>query len=561
MTRIMKRAYFLSICIAAAASLAASCCRIDRTEQILASAEKNLYAHPDSVFHILEKIDRSYLDSDKMQADFALLYSAASDLSGLKELNDSLIGIATRYYSSKRGSEKQKVLSYYYCGKAHDIAGNENMAMLCFVKAGKHAIKVDDPMLEGKVNFSKARLYEYAFAYKDALECYTEAGRMFFQAGNMVDFVESTLRSARCYIELGDRNNAEKCLDAIDLYWENASETDKIRYFRAKGKLDSDNDFDVIKAALNREIQKMESPSDSKKLLLISDIYLQGGYMDSAMVYLSKYAEIQSGSRNSSMFYQRLANLYDSLGLYRQAYTAYRKHVALKDSIYLDKIQESVQHVEERYDKQVKLHKMKSGRAILIITFSLLSTAGLALFFLLRRKYRKQSMKTKKLEEMYNSAVAEKEMLSEMVSHCVMIDEPIRKLLESRVSVLDELIATLLFDKNNYSPAKAAGLIESIAMDKETYMNTLGLIFSIRHPEVAEHLKKCGLSIWEIGYCSLYCMGYKGKEIGNIMCASKYYKLNSSLRKKLGLGPKETNIDIYLRGLMGRIEGNIPSQK
>lgn len=55
-------------------------------------------------------------------------------------------------------------------------------------------------------------------------------------------------------------------------------------------------------------------------------------------------------------------------------------------------------------------------------------------------------------------------------------------------------------------------------------------------------------------YCSLYCMGYKGKEIGSILSSSRYYKINSSIRKKLGLSPNETNLDIYLRNLMASVK-------
>ena len=34
-----------------------------------------------------------------------------------------------------------------------------------------------------------------------------------------------------------------------------------------------------------------------------------------------------------------------------------------------------------------------------------------------------------------------------------------------------------------------------------------------------------------------------------------YYKINSVIRKKLGIGPTETNLDIYLRKLMSEIDG------
>ena len=48
----------------------------------------------------------------------------------------------------------------------------------------------------------------------------------------------------------------------------------------------------------------------------------------------------------------------------------------------------------------------------------------------------------------------------------------------------------------------------------------------------------------------------KGKDIGNILSSSRYYKINSAIRKKLGLGPTETNLDIYLKNLSSGIESS-----
>ena len=141
-----------------------------------------------------------------------------------------------------------------------------------------------------------------------------------------------------------------------------------------------------------------------------------------------------------------------------------------------------------------------------------------------------------------------------MVKNSVLIDEPTRKVLENRLSVLDELLTVRLLDKDRYSPEKASEMIESIALDKDAYLNSLGLMFSVRHPAVVDRFRSLQLSTWEIGYCSLYCMGYKGKDIGNILSSSRYYKINSVIRKKFGIGPKDTNIDIYLRKLMSDIE-------
>ncbi len=147
----------------------------------------------------------------------------------------------------------------------------------------------------------------------------------------------------------------------------------------------------------------------------------------------------------------------------------------------------------------------------------------------------------------------ERDALENIRKNSVTIDEPTRNIIENRLVVLDELLTMRRL--GDYSPQKAHDMIESIALDQDAYLNSLGLMFSLRHPEFASYLRSRQFTTWEIGYSSLYCMGYKGKDIGNILSSGRYYKINSVIRKKLGIGPTETNLDIYLRKLMSEIDG------
>ena len=59
----------------------------------------------------------------------------------------------------------------------------------------------------------------------------------------------------------------------------------------------------------------------------------------------------------------------------------------------------------------------------------------------------------------------------------------------------------------------------------------------------------CDLSDGEIGYCCLYAMGLKGKDISAYM-GNGHYKLSSAIRKKFGLSEHDTNLDIFLREIL-----------
>ena len=60
-------------------------------------------------------------------------------------------------------------------------------------------------------------------------------------------------------------------------------------------------------------------------------------------------------------------------------------------------------------------------------------------------------------------------------------------------------------------------------------------------------LKSHDLTDWEIGYCCLYVLGLKGKDVGNYLKKKRNYIISSDIRRKLGLTEHDTNLGIWLR--------------
>lgn len=536
----------------AVSGMTVSCRWMSNTDKTLDKAEAYIKEAPDSAFMLLDSLAAGELFSGRDKARYALLYSAASEISGLKPVSDSLIKVAFDYYNAY-GSDKEKTKVYYTLGRLYENAGNENAAMFCYVTASHYLPFSEDEDLKALLFTAKARLYEYAFDYRNAKDNYILAGKEYMVIKDMKGYTESFIRAAKCNIELGDKTAASECLEKLRPHWNELDDVDKVRFFRQASRLDEKLSIAEVREAVREEFG-ITGSLKSINLLSVSDIYLQSGYADSALTYLTRYSQMNPEYKNNPFFFLHLSNVYDSMGLYRSAYSAYKKHVVLKDSLYMDKIQENVQFVEERYEEHEKLYEMRLARTVLIILLAVISLTGTFTIIRFRRKFWTQKKKVAHLKELYRTVKAERDALSDMVKHSISIDESTRKVLENRVFILDEIVTQRLMDKSGYTPEKASEMIEAIARDKDAYMNTLGLMFSIRHPEFTAYLKNHLLSTWEIGYCSLYCMGYKGKEIGNILSSSRYYKINSSIRRKLGLSPTETNIDIYVRKIMFEIE-------
>ena len=78
-------------------------------------------------------------------------------------------------------------------------------------------------------------------------------------------------------------------------------------------------------------------------------------------------------------------------------------------------------------------------------------------------------------------------------------------------------------------------------------METIGLLYAIYYPEFTTCLINKNLSITEIGFCSLLVLGFRTGELGEIINRSGFYNISSAIRKKIGLGPNDTNLSIWLK--------------
>lgn len=163
-------------------------------------------------------------------------------------------------------------------------------------------------------------------------------------------------------------------------------------------------------------------------------------------------------------------------------------------------------------------------------------------------KYRRQASEKRRLEELYAKADAQKSELESIVSEGSLMDEAVHEAILKRLSVLDGILASRLTgSEQSYrsSEKELSGLME----DRDGFIETTRLCFSKSRPDFIRHLENCGLDDWECGYCCLYAMGLRGKDVGNFINLPGHYNIDSAIRRKLGLGARDTNLSIYLKKL------------
>ena len=132
-------------------------------------------------------------------------------------------------------------------------------------------------------------------------------------------------------------------------------------------------------------------------------------------------------------------------------------------------------------------------------------------------------------------------------------DDKAMEVIRQRLSVLDKVLAShISSDDKTYRISEDE--IETLMSDREEFLISTKVVFKESHPEFISALEKKGLSDWEIGYCCLYTLGLKGKDVGEFIRKKRHYIISSEIRKKLGLGEHDTNIGIWLRNLLSEVE-------
>lgn len=132
-------------------------------------------------------------------------------------------------------------------------------------------------------------------------------------------------------------------------------------------------------------------------------------------------------------------------------------------------------------------------------------------------------------------------------------DDEAMALIRQRLSVLDKVLAShISSDDKAYRISEEE--IENLISDRESFLISTKVVFKENHPKFISILEQKELTDWEIGYCCLYTLGLKGKEVGEFIQKKRHYIISSDIRKKLGLGEHDTNIGIWLRTLLSETE-------
>lgn len=549
----------------------------------LNKAEKLLIDAPDSAERILNAIPRNELNGRAIKARFALLYSQAMDKCYIDTDSDSLISVAVKYYS-KRGTNREKALAYYYESVVYRNANDVDAQVKSLIKAQQYVENTDDAYLKGLIYSKLGQLYYSQKQFEQAVDLFDKAVTEFDRVNSLSNKMRMLNNYGKSLSQIGKTNEAvEAKTEALNI----ANSLNDIQYA-------TELEIDILNSSNNWSNEKLQSVknnilknksrfAESEFYRFISNAYEIEGNIDSVQYYLTKYVE---NSKQYTISYcgcvARLSSLYEKDNNYKEALKYERSYSSIKNSVYIAERKNIVEDLERKYQTQLvkKSYTALRLRCFLYIVISILFVTILivVLIYLNRRhkhKLAEQQLKyeayivqfetqQKQLQNQYDTLLrnigAYKNANGEF--ECKLIE-----ILEHRLTDLRKLSEFAYLYGENTPKKFYAKFQEHITVTNKNNSQFLDEIL-----ETANMLN-CGLITYleqthpqltkfDLSYCGLVSLGFTPESIRvlyNHTHIQSLYTIRFRIKSKIGFNYPSNNkisLEEYIIDLANKLKDN-----
>ena len=551
--------------VCAAALVLLSCSKADlETERTLADVASFIEERPDSALTILDTMDSFSLTTSALKARHSLLLAMARDKNYIDDTTDSIIAPAVSWYR-RHGSADEKLLMNYYRGRIAMNAGDYETAMRWFADGSRFSEKARNKVWSGRLCNAKFQVYQHLFDSASAIDAALRSADYYAAAGELPRYYDAINNVACVYEQLLDTANALHYLGILRDNWDELDESQHSCYYAGILSISSDK-----KPVLE---QYLCDVNDEQVIywVIVAKSYFEIGNYEQASRAL-KMAEKYVGTQGLDYKWVN-ALVQEATGEYRSAAKSYREFIGANGNNNIDIFESDTKFVEERIATNRTINHQLY--IILIIVLSLMVSFLFGILLWVRhsslKKIHKMSEKAHKaetellekenrrLEEERIRAVREKEeyerMYNEAVSRIELLErikkEPrlgkgVRDVVDKYLSVLNKFIAAHVsktFDKD----AKAE--LAALMGEQKDFLKSIGLAFSLSHPNFIGYLNKCRLNDWEKGCCCMFCIGLNNSEIADYLKRPSFMNDLTTIRGKLKV-ERRTNIGIFLQKRM-----------
>ena len=532
-----------------------SCSRHSVHWETLAQVETFIEAQPDSALAALQRIDVQELAGKEERAKYALLLSMALDKNYVDKTDFEVLQPAIDYYQG-HGTATDKLRTYYYEGRIYqNLQKHDELALQCFVKAVTEGGASDDILTKARVLFTQGRIYSTIYEWDKCIAAYLEAAEYFKSMGKTSSYVNCIASVINVYTITGDTAQAEKYIALAQSNLNDCSAKIKahfysiyLTYLAAYGQ-----DKNDIRIAINDYISI--SVASGTDWLSVANAYLEIGDASAAMDALSHHGKILNTSQRLK-FHALLSQIYKLEGRHKEAMDTYEYYVALTDSMEYARVESDVQFVEEKHSLELQnlREKAKNDITILIAVMTVVIILSLLIISRYRLKAKTAEAELAKREKerymlLYAQIEQERDSLTELLEQNKELNQTAKNALLERIDLLNRFFLANI-TKDAKTSKEVDKEIEDLLENKEVFMTSTRMAFASSHPHFIKHLESCGLSEWEMGYCCLYALGLKGKEVGEYIQMKSHFNNSSDIRKKLGLPEHGITLGTHIRQLL-----------
>ncbi len=520
-------------------------------------AEAVMEAHPDSALTLLDTLDRSRLTTREARARHALLYSQALDKNYIELTTDSIIRPAAQYYA-RHGSPNDRLKAQYYLGCIFRNASDWEQAIEHFVNAEKYVDRATDWQAVGRLYSAKRAIYfdiyDFEKSYRDALL----SAEYYGKSGDVPLMVKALINAANCAYFLHNYETADSLLHEVKAkHWDGSSMSNKSSYFSISLYLAVKTDSTAVKSILSEYLRTVTVPEEMD-WSAVANMYRMSGNLDSALWALERYPITYPDYEEEAQYHILSSLIYEDLGLYDKAYASLKRYSEIVGREDIDKFEADTKFIEERYRHESEAIRHRNT-VILIISGSVIALLLAAIILSnLRNKakiaeitiaHERQEAEKKQqyLEDINTRLTEEKATLTEMLSKAS-IPEEARRSVNDMLTTVTRILSAKASGSDSEVIDQVTHKMEQLTEDRNQFVLSVMLSYATAHPEFTTTLKARGLSEWETGYCCLYAMGLRGKDIGNLIGGGSHAHHNraSAIRAKLGLTEHDTTLGRWL---------------
>lgn len=532
-----------------------SCSRHSVHWETLTQVETFIEAQPDSALAALQRIDAQELAGKEERAKYALLLSMALDKNYVDKTDFDILQPAIDYYQS-HGTATDKLRIYYYQGRIYqNQQKHDELAMQCFVKAMTEGAASDDILTKARVLFTQGRIYSTIYEWDKCIATHLEAAEYFKSVGRTSSYINCIASVINAYTIIGDSVQAEKYIALAEDNLDGCSAKIKAHFYSiyltflaTYGQDEND-----IQIAIDEYISI--SVASDTDWLSVANAYLRIGDASAAMNALLRHGEVLNMPQR--LKYQALlSQVYKSAGRHKEAMDVYEHYVTLTDSLEYARVKSDIQFVEEKHSLELKNVREKAKNGITILVAVVIVVIILSLLIIARYRLRMKTVESElakqekeRYRQLYAQMEQERDSLTELLEQNKELNQAARDALLERIALLNRFFMANITNNPDAS-RKVDKEIGALLKNKEEFMTSTRMAFAGSHPHFIKHLEHCGLNEWEIGYCCLYALGLKGKEIGEYIQMKSHFNNSSDIRKKLGLPEHGITLGTHIRQLL-----------